>query len=108
MREKNQKALIYWSITIQRDFFFAWLEWIRFKKQKKARYQAALEQRQLDILKICGRNFLNYSMDSRVRRMVGLRHLKEKNLIDTSDLQMKYFRIWYNKCKFNLINLYIV
>jgi hypothetical protein len=108
IREKNQKALIYWSITIQREFFFAWLEWIRFKKHKKARYQAALEQRQLDILKICGRNFLNYSMDARVRRMVGLRHLKEKNLIDTSDLQMKYFRIWYNKCKFNLSKTIVI
>jgi hypothetical protein len=107
IREKNQKALIYWSITIQKKSFVAWLDWVRFKKHKKSRYSLAIEQRQLDILKICGRNFLNYSMDARVRRMFALRHLKEKNLIDTNDLLIKYFRIWYNKCNFKISKISI-
>ena len=103
LREKNQRALIFWSINIQRTCFAAWLDWSRFKRHKKERYKAALHQRQLDILRVCGRNFINYAMDSRQRRLVANRHLTQRYLSDASHLQAKYFRIWYNKCHFKQV-----
>ncbi len=66
----------------------------------KERYKAALDKRQLEILRICGRNFIEYSTDSRIRRLDAVRNLKEKNFLEHMDLQAKYFNIWLQKCDF--------
>ena len=100
LKFKNQQALLFWSINIQRTCFGAWLEWRAVKNEKKQRYKWALEQRQVDIMRVCARNFIEYSMDSRSRRHNATRLLKEKKLLDTLDLQAKYFKIWLKNCEF--------
>ena len=99
-RDKNQRALLLWSINIQRTCFTAWASWIKQRKLKQNRYKQALQQRQHDILKTCSRNFIKYSMDSKLRRLNATKKLKEKHVLDTTELQFKYFEIWYNKCNF--------
>ncbi|CAF0727562.1 unnamed protein product [Brachionus calyciflorus] len=99
-REKNEKSLLLWSINIQKNCFTAWQNWIENKKKKKHRYKQALEMRQHDILQECSRKFLQYSMDSKIRRQQANRILKEKYLINSAELELKYFNIWLNKCKF--------
>lgn len=103
IRDKNEKALLLWSINIQKNCFIAWQNWIQNKKQKQERYKQALEFRQLDIIKECSRKFLKFSMDSKIRRIQANRFLKEKFLLNSAELEAKYFSIWLNKCKFRLL-----
>ena len=100
-RDKNLQALILWSINIQRKCFQAWFDWFKIKKQKKKRYKMVLEKRQIDILKVCGRNFLKFSTDSIIRRANATKQLKEKYQIDSVELEYKYFHIWLSKCRFS-------
>lgn len=100
MKEKNQEALIFWSVSIQRKCLQAWMKWILVKRDKKDRYKAALDRRQRDILKVCGRNFIQYSTDSKLRRLEANKILKENNLLEKIQLQSKYFNIWLEKCNF--------
>lgn len=100
MRDKNQEALIFWSVSIQRKCLQAWMKWVLQKRDKKDRYKAALDRRQHDILKVCGRNFIQYSTDSKLRRLEANKLLKENNLLEKIQLQSKYFNIWLEKCSF--------
>jgi len=59
-----------------------------------------LDKRQLDILKVCGRNFIQYSTDSKIRRLEANKLLKENDLVEKIRLQSKYFNIWLEKCNF--------
>lgn len=99
-KDKNEKALLLWSINIQKNCLVAWQNWIQFRRQKRERYKQALEIRQLDIIKECSRKFLKFSTDSKVRRLQANRILKEKCLLNSVELETKYFYIWLNKCKF--------
>jgi hypothetical protein len=38
LKEKNQSALIFWSISIQEKCLGAWIKWNQFKRQKKVCY----------------------------------------------------------------------
>lgn len=100
MRDKNQEALIFWSVSIQRKCLQAWMKWVLQKREKKNRYKAALDRRQRDILKVCGRNFIQYSTDSKLRRLEANKLLEENNLLEKIQLQSKYFNIWLEKCNF--------
>lgn len=99
-KDKNEKALLLWSINIQKNCLVAWQSWIQLRRQKRDRYKQALEIRQLDIIKECSRKFLKFSTDSKVRRLQANRILKEKCLLDSVELEAKYFYLWLNKCKF--------
>jgi hypothetical protein len=99
MLDKNQQALVFWSINIQRSCFAAWFEWYKYKKHKKRCYDEAIKTRQIDILKVCAKNFLKYAMDSKLRRLNANKLLKERDLHSLSNLEFKYFNIWYEKVK---------
>jgi len=101
MLHKNQQALMFWSINIQRTCFAAWFEWYKYKKQKKHCYDEALKTRQIDILKVCAKNFLTYAMDSKLRRLNAMKLFKERESDSLSNLELKYFNIWYQKIKKN-------
>jgi hypothetical protein len=104
LQEKNERALLLWSINIQKTCFAAWLAFHQIKKQKKLRYKKALEARQVDILKDCARCFIKYSTDARQRRMLSNFHLKQNIFFDSVTLEAKYFYLWASKCKFRLRN----
>lgn len=105
MREKNMKALMFWCINIQSSYFNAWFAWYKYKRDKKKRYKQAIEQRHFEIYKECSRKFLTYAADSKVRRLNVTRLLKEKYVIQSSELEYKYFHIWLNKTKIRLNKL---
>lgn len=100
MRDKNEQALILWAINIKRKCYSAWFDWYKYKKEKKNRYKLVLHDRQIDILKDCARKMLIYSMDSKQRRINSNDLLKKRRLLDTLDLEIKYFNLWLSKCKF--------
>ena len=98
MRDKNEQALMFWSLSIQRTCLRAWLDWLLGRKQKRHRYALVLQQRQHHVLKECARSFVRYAVDARARRLQITRHLKQAYEIDKSELAYKYFHIWLAKC----------
>jgi hypothetical protein len=99
LKDKNRKALLFWSINVQREHFRAWFKWFQLQKLKKQRYKLALEQRNHDILKECAKKFIIYSTDSKQRRLMANKQINNFNSIYKLDLMLKYFTIWFNKCK---------
>ncbi len=100
LQEKNERALLLWSINIQKTCFKAWFGLHQVKRQKKLRYRKALEARQVDILKDCARSFLKYSTDARQRRVLSNFNLKQNVFFDSAHLEAKYFYLWTSKCRF--------
>lgn len=101
LKSKNTKALIFWSINIQNKHLNAWFNWYKMNKLKKERYKLALEQRNEDILKVCARKFIQYSTDSKQRRLKATKLLNEKQSIHCLELQSKYYNLWLQKCQFH-------
>ena len=100
LRDKNMRALLFWSINVQKTHLAALISWHRSNKEKKNRYKLALEHRQKDILKECARRFILYSTDSKERRINANKLVKEKHSVYCLDLANKYFNMWLNKCGF--------
>jgi hypothetical protein len=98
MRDKNEQALLFWSVSTQRMCLRAWLEWLRGRQQKRQRYALVLEQRQLHVLRSCAASFVRYAVDARSRRLQITRHLKQAYAIDKAEIAFKYFHIWRSKC----------
>ncbi len=103
IRDKNEKALLLWSINVQKMCFNAWLKFHLIKKEKQNRYKQALCDRQLDIMKECAQRFLVYTMDAKQRRFKSNLLMKEKCLLNEFELESKYFYLWTSKCKINLV-----
>lgn len=99
-RDKNRKALLFWSLNVQKTHMQAWFRWSQEKKLKKERYKQALNMRNKDILRECARKFIIYSTDSKQRRLNANKMYKEKQSIHQFDLENKYFNLWLSKCEF--------
>ena len=100
LRNKNMQSLLFWSINVQKTHLAAWIGWFKMNKQKKNRYKLALEMRNQDILRECARKFIQYSTDSKERRLIANKMVKEKHSVYCLDLASKYFSMWLSKCSF--------
>jgi len=101
LKDKNMKALLFWSINVQKTHLAALIKWFRLNQAKKNRYKLALEMRNKSILKECARRFIQYSTDSKERRINANKLLTEKQSLYCLDLANKYFHVWLNKCDFH-------
>ena len=96
-KQKNNRAICHWAWQLEKKMFLNWILYVSKRKEKKRRYDEAIKDRQLEIIKNSLKHFLVYSADARDRRLKQNMFVTQQRFVVDSNLALKYYSIWKEK-----------